>query len=134
MCAAPGLWAAGHAAQLRDGAPRVEHWRVAQQQGRVAAIDMASGTAGKAEEWRGVPIFWTAQHGKRLDYVGHADAWDSIEIDGELEAFEFIAWYALGGTVKAALTCGRETETARLAGLLRGTVTIAEAPAAVAAV
>ena len=73
---ADGLYAAGDIARfpLRgDGDPiRVEHWRVAEQHGRIAALNML----GEAQRYDAVPVFWTIQYLKRLDYIGHAADWD----------------------------------------------------------
>ena len=53
---------------------RVEHWRVAEQQGRVAALNML----GKDVSYDAVPMFWTIQYFKQLDYIGHAKRWDEV--------------------------------------------------------
>ncbi len=136
MRAALGLYAAGDVAAFPwPGAPvrvepiRVEHWRVAQQHGRIAAFGMLGAEAPSV----GVPFFWTAQHGKRIDYLGHASDWDEITIDGDLDAFDFIAWYVRGGRVAAVLSCARETEMALLAELMREPPDLATARARIAA-
>ena len=63
---AAGLWAAGDVASP-DGWPRIEHWRLAQQHGRIAALNML----GSDAVYQGVPFFWSAQGGKRLQSLGH---------------------------------------------------------------
>ena len=63
----------------------VEHWRVAMQQGRVAALNML----GREAMFDAVPYFWTIHFMKRLDYVGHAESWDEVAVDGDLEKPEF---------------------------------------------
>jgi len=64
--AADGAWAAGDIAQYPDprgsGPVRIEHWRVAQQQGRLAARNML----GAEERVALVPFFWTEQYDVRL--------------------------------------------------------------------
>ena len=80
---ADGLYAAGDIARFPyrgDGpAIRVEHWRVAQQHGRTAALAML----GKPVRYDAVPVFWTIQYLKRLDYIGHATEWDEIVLHGD---------------------------------------------------
>jgi NADPH-dependent 2,4-dienoyl-CoA reductase/sulfur reductase-like enzyme len=114
LSAAPGVFAAGDIARfpLRgDGPPiRVEHWRVAEQQGRLAARNMA----GEAVPYDAVPVFWTIQYMKRLDYIGHAKDWDETVIHGDLEKPEFLVYYVKNGRVIAAAGLDRDRDTAAL--------------------
>ena len=118
MRAAPALYVAGDSAAfpLRGDGPRirVEHWRVAEQQGRLAARNML----GNALRYDAVAVFWTIQYLKRLDYIGHAAKWDDIVIHGDLGKPEFIAYYVKDGRVAAALGWDRDTETAALVALM----------------
>ena len=92
-----GLYAAGDIARhplQGSGAPvRIEHWRLAQQQGRVAALNMV----GIPTRFEAPPVFWTIQYLKRLDYVGHAADWDGTVIHGTVERLDFLAYYVKGG-------------------------------------
>ncbi len=112
--AADGLYAAGDIASVPyrgDGAAiRVEHWRVAEQHGRVAALNML----GRPTPADAVPVFWTIQYMKRLDYVGHAPRWDSVVIHGDLGKPDFLAYYVEDGIVAAAAGLGRDRDTAAL--------------------
>jgi NADPH-dependent 2,4-dienoyl-CoA reductase/sulfur reductase-like enzyme len=112
--AADGLFAAGDIARFPlqgDGAPtRVEHWRVAEQHGRIAALNMA----GQPARYDAVPVFWTIQYMKRLDYIGHATEWDDIIVHGDLEKPEFLAYYVKDGHVIAAAGVDRDQDTAAL--------------------
>jgi pyruvate/2-oxoglutarate dehydrogenase complex dihydrolipoamide dehydrogenase (E3) component len=83
---------------------RVEHWRVAEQHGRVAALNML----GRAVNYTSVPYFWTIHYRQRLDYVGHAECWDEVIIDGDLREPKFIAFYVQAGVVKAVAGWGRD--------------------------
>ncbi len=115
--AAPDLFAAGDIAcfPLRgdSGRIRVEHWRVAEQQGRVAALNML----GQSVRYDAVPVFWTIQYLKRLDYVGHAKEWDDVVVHGDLLKPEFIAYYVKEGHVVAAVGLDRDRDTAALIAL-----------------
>ncbi len=128
LLVAPGLWAAGDIASPA-GWPRIEHWRLAQQHGRIAAMGML----GQAAAYEGVPFFWSAQGGKRLHSLGHASHWDEVEYDGDVEAFDFIAWYLKDGHVAGALICGRDRAAAILSDAMRRPLSLAAARAAVAA-
>jgi NADPH-dependent 2,4-dienoyl-CoA reductase/sulfur reductase-like enzyme/nitrite reductase/ring-hydroxylating ferredoxin subunit len=112
--AAPGLFAAGDIAcfpDRGDGPPiRVEHWRVAEQHGRLAALNML----GRSMPYEAVPVFWTIQYMKRLDYAGHATEWDAEVIHGDLSKPEFIAYYVTNGLVAAASGIDRDKDMAAL--------------------
>ena len=125
--AADGVWVAGDIASV-DGT-RIEHWRMAEQHGQVAARQMLGGTVA----FDGVPFFWTLHYDKRLGYLGHADEWDEIVYDGSVEALTFIAFYLKGGRVAAVLSCGRDTDTAMLSEVMRSKPTVEEARKAIAA-
>jgi NADPH-dependent 2,4-dienoyl-CoA reductase/sulfur reductase-like enzyme/nitrite reductase/ring-hydroxylating ferredoxin subunit len=115
--AADHLYVAGDIARfplMGDGhGVRVEHWRVAQQHGRVAALNMA----GKATPYDQVPVFWTIQYLKRLDYIGHCEQWDELVIHGDLKKPAFLAYYVRDGRVAAAAGLGRDQDTAALIAL-----------------
>jgi NADPH-dependent 2,4-dienoyl-CoA reductase/sulfur reductase-like enzyme len=127
MRAAPDVFAAGDIAQFplprTSDAVRIEHWRVAQQHARVAAINMAGADA----RYMGVPYFWTYHFGKRLEYLGHANNPDDVVIDGDLERQTFIAYLLREGKVAAVVACEREDATARLAEAMRDTLSLDEA-------
>jgi NADPH-dependent 2,4-dienoyl-CoA reductase/sulfur reductase-like enzyme/nitrite reductase/ring-hydroxylating ferredoxin subunit len=112
------LYAAGDIARfpLRgDGDPiRVEHWRVAEQQGRVAALNML----GRDFRYDAVPVFWTIQYMKQLVYIGHATEWNEIVVHGDLEKPEFIAYYVKDRRVAAAVGMDRDADTSALIELL----------------
>ena len=129
---APDLYAAGDIAQFplprSDKTLRIEHWRVAQQHARIAALNMAGGD----EQHTGVPYFWTYHFGKRFEYIGHASEHDNVVIDGDLDAQAFIAYLLKDGQVAAAVACEREAPAARLAEAMRAPLTLAQARSAAA--
>lgn len=89
-----------------DATARIEHWRVAAQQGRIAGMNMA----GANKPYRAIPFFWTAQQGHRFRYVGHVDAYDEITYDGDPGGEQFIAFYIKDSEAKAALDMGRDRD------------------------
>lgn len=126
---APQIWAAGDIAAV-DGT-RIEHWRVAEQHGRTAAEAIFAHVTGNAHgpafPTPGVPLFWTTHFDKRFNYAGHADQWDSIEIEGDPLALNFLAFYVRGGFIAAVLGCGRDTAIAALMEPLRDSLTLDQA-------
>jgi NADPH-dependent 2,4-dienoyl-CoA reductase/sulfur reductase-like enzyme/nitrite reductase/ring-hydroxylating ferredoxin subunit len=116
--AANRVWVAGDIASVRGR--RIEHWRLAQQHGMVAARQMI----GSRDNFCGVPFFWTFHFGKRFNYLGHADEWDEIIYHGSVKTLDFLAFYVKDGRVLAVLSCGKEQETAMLSEMMRNHLTI----------
>ncbi len=87
---------------------RIEHWRTAQQQGRVAAHNML----GRKAPYESVPFFWTTQAGLHFRYVGHAPDWDEIIVDGDVSAADFVAYFVKDGKVLAVAGNNRDKELA----------------------
>lgn len=127
MRVAEGVYAAGDVAAFpltRGGRrARIEHWRVAQQQARVAARNMMGGSA----LYDGVPFFWTYHYGKNFEYLGHADAWQEEIILGDLDHQDFVALLVRDKEVSAVVACAHERQTAILAERMRNSLPVDEA-------
>ena len=118
MRAADDVYAAGDIAyfpSLTGERQRIEHWRTAMQQGRIAAHNMC----GKDVAYEGVPFFWTNQFDLGLVYVGHATKWDEIIYQGSLSARDFLAFYMKGNRVVAVAGMNRDKEMAAIEELMR---------------
>ena len=119
LAAAEGVFAAGDLAYFPEpifARPmRVEHWRVAQQHGRIAAHNML----GQRVPYAGVPFFWTQQFGLSLRYVGLPQAWDDFFLWGDPAQRDFIAFYLKNGRFSAAAGLKHDTEMAALEELVR---------------
>jgi len=96
---------------------RVEHYGMAQFQGKIAALNML----GKNVECKSIPFFWTSQYGKSLRYCGHALRFDDVIIDGDASAdnFKFAAYYCEGNKIVAAASVDRDPVVSIVAELLQ---------------
>jgi NADPH-dependent 2,4-dienoyl-CoA reductase/sulfur reductase-like enzyme/nitrite reductase/ring-hydroxylating ferredoxin subunit len=107
----PGIFAAGDIARWPDrhsNAPiRVEHWVVAQRHGQTAALNML----GARKEFAAVPYFWSQHYDVPINYVGHAETWDELEIDGEVAARDCVVRYKRDGRVLAVASIFRDADS-----------------------
>jgi 3-phenylpropionate/trans-cinnamate dioxygenase ferredoxin reductase component len=107
-----GVFAAGDICEyesvVHGGAHvRIEHWDVAFNHGKTAALNMLGRDVSHEE----VPYFFSvlADWGE-LEYVGPAYEWDEEIVRGSLQEGSFTNWYLQDGRVAAALTFGRSED------------------------
>ena len=119
MRAADGIYAAGDIVNFVDRRTRrrarIEHWRTAQQHGRIAARNMV----GHDAVFDGVPFFWTRQFDAALLYVGRATSWDKIIYRGDLSKHDFLAFFIKNDHVLAVAGMNRDREMAAAEELMR---------------
>jgi NADPH-dependent 2,4-dienoyl-CoA reductase/sulfur reductase-like enzyme/nitrite reductase/ring-hydroxylating ferredoxin subunit len=108
---APNIFAAGDIARWPDPHTgetiRVEHWVVAERQGQTAALNML----GMGLAYTAVPFFWSQHYDIPINYVGHAEKWDQIAIEGDIPKKDCILRYHRGGKVLAVASIFRDKES-----------------------
>lgn len=106
--ALPNVFAAGDVAcfpdpYLRRALPS-QHWEAAVRQGAAVARSIV----GLAPAPPTPSMFWSDQHGRRIQFVGHAPEDCEIEFDGDPIAEDsFAAWISRGGRAHGALLVDR---------------------------
>jgi len=109
LFAADGVVAAGdlarfewHHAGLVEQV-RIEHWEVTAQLGAAAAHGLMAGRAAAAPVSL-VPYFWSDQHGRKIQMLGHPSAHDEVvHVAGSLDEARFTVLYHRDGRLTGVL-------------------------------
>ena len=77
---------------------------MAERQGQTAAKNML----GAHERFEAVPFFWSQHYDVPINYVGHAEEWDTINIEGDVEKRNCSVSYKRDGRTLAQVTIFRD--------------------------
>jgi len=102
--AVPRIFAAGDASSWMDPhlgrSVACQHWEAAARQGAAVAHTILGLPADRPRP----PMFWSDQHGRRMQFLGRATQDCRVELPGEADGGEpFVAWMYDGGRASAAL-------------------------------
>ena len=95
--------------------PRRPHGRA--HPSRALGARRAPGPARRAQHpgrrgpFADTPFFWSVHYGATINYVGHAEGFDAVEIEGSLAAQDAAAHFMKGGKRLAVATIGRDLES-----------------------
>jgi NADPH-dependent 2,4-dienoyl-CoA reductase/sulfur reductase-like enzyme/nitrite reductase/ring-hydroxylating ferredoxin subunit len=108
---APDIFAAGDIARWPDPHSgeniRVEHWVVAERQGQTAARNML----GLREAFAAVPFFWSQHYDIPINYVGHAESWDELTVEGDIRAKDCLLRYKRNSRLLAVASIFRDVDS-----------------------
>jgi apoptosis-inducing factor 3 len=60
-----------------------------------------------------VPFFWSQHYDVPINYVGHAERWNEIDVDGDIRARDCMLRYRRNGKVLAAASIFRDVDSLR---------------------
>jgi NADPH-dependent 2,4-dienoyl-CoA reductase/sulfur reductase-like enzyme/nitrite reductase/ring-hydroxylating ferredoxin subunit len=107
----PEIFAAGDIARWPDphtgGNLRIEHWVVAERQGQTAARNMLGG----GQRFSDVPFFWSQHYDVPINYVGHAEKWDDLSIEGDIKSRDCVVRYHRNGRLLATASIFRDVDS-----------------------
>ena len=107
----PSIFVAGDIARWPDPysgeSIRVEHWTVAERQGQTAALNML----GHREKFTAIPFFWSQHYDIPINYVGHAEKWDELTIEGNIAGKDSLLRFKRNGRTLAVASVFRDVES-----------------------
>jgi len=60
-----------------------------------------------------VPSFWSQHYDVVINYVGHAEKWDRVDVEGSIDTHDCAIHYKKGGRTLASATMSRDMVSLR---------------------
>ena len=77
---------------------------MAERQGQTAALNML----GLREPFDAVPFFWSQHYDVQINYVGHAEKWDDLVVEGDVAGKDGLGAHAPRGRTLAVASVFRD--------------------------
>jgi hypothetical protein len=68
---------------------------------------------GRRERFTAVPFFWSQHYDVPINYVGHAENWDELAIEGDIAGKDCLLRFKRNGRVTAVASIFRDAENLR---------------------
>ena len=120
LAVTPDVFAAGDIAMFpspfgHGDLVRIEHWQVAQNHGRVAALNILR----KQIPVDTVPYFWTVLFGKSVRYCGYSRGYDKFVYEGSMDPPKFVGYYLKSGKVVAVVGLDSDPKVSQYANKMK---------------
>jgi hypothetical protein len=69
-----------------------------------------------------VPFFWSQHYDVSINYVGHAESWDELTVEGDLAAKDGLVRFRKAGRTLAVASLFRDLESLKAEAALEQTV------------
>ena len=79
---------------------------MAERQGQTAALNML----GRREPFHAVPFFWSQHYDVPINYVGHAESWDDLVVEGDIANKDGLVRMRRAGRTLAVASIFRDLE------------------------
>ena len=79
---------------------------MAERQGQTAARNML----GQRQRFSDVPFFWSQHYDVPINYIGHAEKWDALDIEGSIDKRDCLVRYRHDGKVLAVASIFRDVD------------------------
>ncbi len=66
---------------------------------------------GRHQRFDAVPFFWSQHYDVPINYVGHAETWDELAVEGDIAAKDCLVRIKRGGRTLAVATIFRDVQS-----------------------